>query len=456
MSRRFVNFEGGRIMFRMKRPVKKPYVFILSTVIVLIIILSTFSINNTHSSVTASETTLNTFVSVTPHPSTALTVSQNSSQNRSLTQALASSQASSPLDAWTLSLTPTITPTPEPKNSLTLLAVGDDLVHIQVIESGLKKDGAYNFDHLFSVLKPDFEAADIAIINQETILGGSEFEYSGYPAFNSPTEIGDAIINAGFDVVLHGTNHAMDMGYKGIKNTLDYWKNHPEITVLGINASEEAQNSIPIIEKNGIKLAMLNYTFSLNGYDLPADKPYLVNLLDKVKMKKDIEKAKKSADFVIVFPHWGTEYLTETDDSQKDLAAFFAEEGVDLVIGTHPHVVEPIEWIASKSGHKMLVYYSLGNYVSYQKEAPRMLGGMAKLTLTKTEGKVAISNAGIIPIITHYENKDDYCYGVYKLNDYTKEQASVHGVLELEKESIFTLEGTWNLANRVLEKWIIE
>jgi poly-gamma-glutamate capsule biosynthesis protein CapA/YwtB (metallophosphatase superfamily) len=352
---------------------------------------------------------------------------------------------------------PTITPTLVPAaedNTLTLLAVGDNLIHEQVIESGKKSDGSYNYDHLFTHLKDEISDADISIINQETILGGSDFPYTGYPVFNSPIEIGDAIINAGFDVVLHATNHAMDKGFEGVNNTIHYWEKHKDITMIGLNSSDIQRDTIPVIERNGIKIALLNYTYGLNGYSLPKDKPYLVNMLDKSEIKKDISKAKQVSDFVIVFPHWGTEYVYEPDHNQKDWTSFFAQEGVDLVIGTHPHVVEPIEWIKSDNGHQMLVYYSLGNYVSYQREAPRMLGGMAKITLEKKDSKVYVTENGIVPIVTHYENHHNYEYGVYKLSEYTKEQALKHGVIELEENSIFTLDGTISLANEVLGDWI--
>jgi poly-gamma-glutamate synthesis protein (capsule biosynthesis protein) len=339
------------------------------------------------------------------------------------------------------------------KAELTLLAVGDNLIHRQVIKSGLKKDGSYNFDHLYSTLKPEIEAADIAVINQETILGGDKFPYTGYPVFNSPTEIGDALINAGFDVVLHATNHTLDKGYPGVKNTLEYWSKHPSITVLGINKNQKDKDTVKIVEKNGIKIAMLNYTYGLNGFSMPKDKPFLVNMLDKSEMKKDIKKAKEQADFVIVFPHWGTEYAYEPNNTQEELAQFFAEEGVDLVIGTHPHVLQPVTWIVSDSGHPMLLYYSLGNYVSCQKEAPRMLGGMAQITITKENEVTYISNAGITPIVTHYEFTKDSSYKVYKLDDYTVDKAIRHGILKLQKESSFTVAGTRKLARQILGDW---
>lgn len=342
----------------------------------------------------------------------------------------------------------------EEATTVTLLAVGDNLIHLEVVESGENEDGSYNYDHLYRNVKEDITAADIAIINQETILGGEQFPYSGYPSFNSPTEIGDAIINAGFDIVLHATNHTMDMGYDGVLNTFAFWKEHPQITVLGINETKEDSEQIPIVERNGIKIAMLNYTYGLNGYKVPKDKPYLVNMLEKDRMEEDIKEAEELADFTIVFPHWGSEYVYEATPSQIDLCEFFYDLGVDLVIGAHPHVLEPVEWMETNENHRMLIYYSLGNFMSYQKEAPRMLGGMAKITLTKDNSGTYISDSSITPLVTHYENgSDHYNYGIYKLADYTEELANLHGVTKIAKNGPFTYTGTLDLAKQVLGSW---
>ncbi len=341
------------------------------------------------------------------------------------------------------------------RSSLTLLAVGDNLIHIEVVKSGKQADGSYNYDHLYSNLKEEISAADLAVVNQETILGGEDFRYSGYPNFNSPAQIGDALINAGFDIVLHATNHTMDMGLKGVENTLAYWRSHPEITVLGINESEEASRQIPIIEKNGIKLAMLNYTYGLNGYSMPKNKPYLVNILNKKKMAKDLEQAEALADFTIVFPHWGSEYVYSPTSMQRELTEFYYEHGVDLVIGAHPHVIEPVEWFETDGSHRMLVYYSLGNFMSYQKEAPRMLGAMAKVTITKDGTGTYISDSSVTPIVTHYENGPaDYHYAIYKLEDYTPELALVHGVSGIAKNGAMDYQTILGLAKKVLSPWI--
>lgn len=336
--------------------------------------------------------------------------------------------------------------------SIELVAVGDDLLHDVIIKSSQKSDGSYNFDNLFSGVKEDIQAADIAIINQETILGGKELGYSGYPCFNSPQEVGDAIIRTGFNVVLHATNHSMDRGYKAIKNTIEYWKTHSDILMLGINDSKENQEKIGVIEKNGIKVAILNYTYGLNGIPLPSDKPYLVNLLEKEVMARHIEKAKAIADLVIVTPHWGTEYVHKPDDLQEDLTNFFADQGVDIVIGTHPHVIQPIKWIDSKDNKKMLVYYSLGNFVSCQDKSPRMLGGMAKITIEKTGSAVSISDAGITPLVTHYESSSNWNFTVYKLSDYTSAKANKHGIKR--SNNSFSADMLNGLAMQVFGDWI--
>lgn len=365
-------------------------------------------------------------------------------------QITASSLEASSIPAWSQ----TGSSPSETASQLTLLAVGDNLIHIEVVKSGKQADGSYNYDHLYSNLKEEISAADLAVVNQETILGGKDFPYSGYPNFNSPTQIGDALIGAGFDIVLQATNHTMDMGLKGVENTLAYWKTHPEITVLGINETEDASKQIPIIEKNGIKLAMLNYTYGLNGYSLPKKKPFLVNILDKKKMAGDIALAESLADFTIVFPHWGSEYVYKPTSMQKELTKFYYEHGVDLVIGAHPHVIEPVEWIETDETHRMLVYYSLGNFMSYQKEAPRMLGAMAKVTITKDGSQTYISEAGITPIVTHYENGPaDFHYAIYKLEDYTPELARIHGVSDIAKNGAMDYQTTLELAKEVLGSW---
>lgn len=341
--------------------------------------------------------------------------------------------------------------TTEPEISqLTLAMVGDMLLHMYVQKTGYMPDGSLNYDHIFVNIKDEIKNVDIAIANQEVLLGGLELGLSGYPAFNAAYEFGDALVDAGFNVVLHATNHTLDKGKKGLMNCFNYWNtNHPDIAVLGINESQEAQdNDIYVYEKDGIKVAILNYTYGTNGIPLPKDMPYAVNLIDKAKMEKDIIKANKIADFIVVTPHWGNEYQHHASSYQKDYAEFMAELGVDLVIGTHPHVVQPVEWIEAENGNRMLVYYSIGNYINSTASkgkgvSNRMVGAMAKVTIEKKEGQAYIKEYSAIPLISHKGEGTEMT--VYKLDDYTVELALKNMITTQDKDFSYEyLRVIWN------------
>lgn len=337
--------------------------------------------------------------------------------------------------------------------SVQIVMVGDMLMHDRVIESGLKEDGSYNFDHFFTNVKDTISNADLAIVNQETILGGRELGLSGYPAFNSPYELGDSLVNTGFDVILHATNHTLDKGKKGVLNCMDFWDtNYPDITYLGINKSKEEQDKdIYIYEQNGIKIAILNYTYGTNGINPPSDMPYIVNYLDKEKVVQDLTYAEENADFTIVCPHWGTEYVLTSTDYQRKWANIFMENGADLVIGTHPHVIEPIEMLTDENGNEMLVYYSIGNFIngtSGTKEGTmnRMVGGIADITVSLDKsGNAYIEKYDVIPIVCHIDDKTDYT--VYYLSDYTDELAKENHIIS--QDSAFSLDACNELIKKV-------
>ena len=312
---------------------------------------------------------------------------------------------------------------------VTLLATGDNLIHNTLISAGEQSDGTLNYDSLYANIKPEIEKFDISVIDQETVLGGSAFEYSGYPTFNTPWEVGEAAIRAGFDVFNYATNHTMDMGWGGIENELAFFADNKEAVALGVNANEDDYNKITYYEKNGITFAMLNYTYGTNGIALPDDKPWCVNLLDKDKVTKDLKEAREHADFVIVFPHWGTEYSFEVSDYQEEYTKLFSDMGVDLVIGCHPHVIEPVKWVTNEStGKKMLVYYSLGNFISHQIDLENLLGGMAEVTIEKRDGKTEITSAKFVPVVCHYNRNENgkFAFNVYKLGDYNDDLANTH------------------------------
>ncbi len=336
---------------------------------------------------------------------------------------------------------------------ISLVMVGDVLLHTPVSDSGLMEDGSYNYSHLFKNVKNDIESADIALVNQEVILGGAELGLSGYPAFNGAYEVGDAIVEAGFDVVLHATNHALDKGRKGILNCINYWKNsHPDIGVIGINESQEEQNNIYIKEINGIRIAILNYTYGTNGIALPSDMPYCVNLLDEDKIAKDMEIAKQSSDFIVVCPHWGTEYTHDETNEQKKWAEYFTELGANLIIGTHPHVIEPVKWVESSNGNRALVYYSIGNFINATSDygrgvADRMIGAMANVIIARdADGNIYIKDYSAIPLVT--QMLSGKCQiTTYKLSAYSEELAAQNEIIG--RDSVFSLQYCKKLCDSV-------
>lgn len=318
--------------------------------------------------------------------------------------------------------------TTAPKNGkVTMISVGDNLIHNTVFE-GAENNGAYDFKPFYENIAPVIKAADIATINQETMLGGNAFEYSGYPMFNSPWEVGDACIDAGFDVFTCATNHSLDKGVAGINKEIEYFSNHPEVIQIGVNDSQEKADTITYYEKNNIKFALLSYTYGTNGIPIPEDKPWCVNMLNEEKITKDVTEARQNADVVIVFPHWGIENSHNVSDQQKKYVKLFSDLGVDIVIGCHSHVIQPVEWYTNETtGKKMLVYYSLGNFLSHQIDKDQLCGGMAQITIEKNNNEISITNAKLAPLVCHYKKSGSkYKFGVYMLKDYTAELANSH------------------------------
>ena len=303
---------------------------------------------------------------------------------------------------------------------LVLRMVGDNLIHSQINHKAYSPDtDTYQYEFLYAGIQEELETADIAIINQETIFVADHNNISTYPRFGTPTDMGESLRNVGFDVICCASNHTADKGELGVTDSLAFWEKYPDITICGIYSSQEDKDTIRVVEKNGIKVAILNYTYGLNGLSFPSDKQYLTNMLDsKERIKEEILHAKEIADVVVVSPHMGTEYAFKPNDYQKDWIALFVEAGADVVIGTHPHVLEPCVLIEDT-----VVFYSLGNFVSNQKEIPTILGGMAEIIFEKNGDEVTVSSYQCIPLVTHYT---DTKHMVYKLSDYTEELAREH------------------------------
>lgn len=319
---------------------------------------------------------------------------------------------------------PGVSQAPPAADSLTLVAAGDNLFHNVMIRPS-PKDGTYDFMSFYTPIRSLIAAADLGFINQETLLAGKEFGFSGYPLFNSPQELGVTLISLGFRVISHANNHVMDKGEKAVFATMDFWDMHPEVSYLGIHRSQSSRNRRIILEKNNIKLGFLAYTYGTNGLPVPPDKPYLVSLIDTAVMAKEIDALRPYCDFLIVSMHWGNEYDQNHNAQQERLSAFLAEHRVDLIIGHHPHVLQPVVSLPRNDGGKTLCVYSLGNFISAQEMNPTLLGGLLYLKLKKRQSQVSIEQAGIIPVITHYEQRYTNLR-VYPLYDYTEALSKKH------------------------------
>ncbi|HIR01591.1 MAG TPA: CapA family protein [Candidatus Aveggerthella stercoripullorum] len=308
-----------------------------------------------------------------------------------------------------------------------IMAVGDDLIHKQLYEAARLPEGGYCFDGMFDGVRGLIARADVRVINQETILVAGEAQVSSFPAFGSPVAVGQAAVNAGFNVVTHASNHALDKGLDGIADTLAFWELHEDdVCMLGLHPSAADQERVRIITVDGVKIALVNCTEKLNFRRLPRSARYCVDVMkgfSRRALAERIGRARQEADFVIVFPHWGCEYLYEPIEAQRKWATFFAEAGADLIIGTHPHVVQPVEWVERGDGGRTLCYYSLGNFISCQVGAGTMLGALADVTLERTGDGVRIASHDIMPLVTHTDAAYRH-FVTYPLADYTDEMAA--------------------------------
>lgn len=271
-------------------------------------------------------------------------------------------------------------------NKLSLLMVGDVLIHSSLYKEAMVSAGKtpaeskYDFAYMFKEVKDRLKGYDLKFYNQESIIGGKSLGMSSYPMFNSPDEIGDVMLDMGFNLVALANNHTMDKGEKGVLYSSNYWASKKDVVVAGSYSSEEDRLKSRIGEMNGIKYALLSYTTVTNGLTPPKGKEYLSNIYKPELVKADIERIKDQVDLVIVSMHWGVEYVNTPNQEQKTIANYLSTLGVDIVIGHHPHVIQPIELI-----NETLVFYSLGNFLSGQDKPDRLVGMIGSLDVTITE-----------------------------------------------------------------------
>lgn len=328
----------------------------------------------------------------------------------------------------------------EPKDDLfaraKVIAVGDNIIHEEIFRQAKARSisGGYDFDFVYENLREKISGADAALITQESAVS-QEHGVSAYPLFNAPAEIADELYKLGFTVVNVATNHALDFGEKGLKNTLQLLK-EKGLNPIGAYESKEAAGWLNIQDVNGIKIAWLGFTQALNGHSLPEDAEVSLELAEyETHLNEMITLADRKADIVIVCAHWGNEYETQVTESQRSLAQKLGEWGADIIIGSHPHVLQSVEYLDNSDGSKTLVAYSLGNFVSAMTKPELMLGGLLSFDVVKNidTKEITVENVSVEGVVTHY-GLNTSKIRLYALSDYKDELANSHGIKEKSDE----------------------
>jgi poly-gamma-glutamate synthesis protein (capsule biosynthesis protein) len=296
-------------------------------------------------------------------------------------------------------------------------AIGDILIHDWVYDDARTQSG-YDFKPMFQPVKAMLQKPDLLIANQESIPGGEKLGISSYPAFNSPYEIVDAIMDAGVDLVSTANNHALDKGEKGILSSISYYENK-KLPYVGTFKDVNDHQKLRVQSVNGIKIAVLAYTYGTNGIPVPDGKDYLVNLINKDTILSELKRARQVADLVILNLHWGIEYNRQPNEEQKMLAKLFTDGGADIILGHHPHVLQPVETLHTKDGRDAYVIYSLGNFLSGQMWDYKDIGGMIEFKVSKNilknEKQIKIEDIQFHP--TYVANQNLSQYRVYPLQE---------------------------------------
>ena len=314
---------------------------------------------------------------------------------------------------------------------VSFIGCGDNIIYAGNIKdaraAALPGGRAYNFKPMYAKVADRIAAADIAFINQETVMAGEGYDISYYPMFNSPQELGYDLVELGYDVVNIANNHMLDKGAKGLEKTIDFWKNQ-DVLMIGGYENAEDYDTLRLLEKNGVTFAFLSYTYGTNGLTKAASSGVVIPYINDADIKRQVAAAKQAADVVIVSVHWGIEDVFKPTDEQKRVAKLFADAGVDAVIGHHPHVIQPVEWLTGKDGNRTLCVYSLGNFMAEQAYDYNMVGGMISFDVVQIgSSKPTLENVLFTPTVFHFPS-NFFGNTVYPMEDYTPELAAIHGV----------------------------
>ncbi|MFD2371038.1 CapA family protein [Brevibacillus sp. GCM10020057] len=330
-----------------------------------------------------------------------------------------------------------------PEQRLTLMAVGDIMVHQEQLDAAWNPGTrTYDFHPFFTNVIPLFRQADWVVGNLETTMSGSASGYTGYPMFNTPAELGHTLKDVGFTAVSTANNHSLDRKEPGILQTIRHL-DEAGLLHTGTFASAKEREEPLLLQKDGFTLALLSYTYGTNGIPIPDGKPYLVNLIKPELIKQDIARAReKGADLVAVALHFGVEYQRLPNEAQKKTAELCLQYGADLILGAHPHVVQPYEWktVTLEDGreHKGLIAYSLGNFISAQRWDYKDVGAILKLTLYKgASGEASIESAEMIPTYVHfYREAGKRHYVIYPVPQTLARLKSKEKIPTLTKDAI--------------------
>ena len=334
------------------------------------------------------------------------------------------------------------TPEPVPAQPVKIEAmmIGDILMHDALVQSGAQDDGSYNYDFLYEHIRPYIDAADVRILNQETVMGYPENGFSMTngamgPIMNSPTALADSEARFGFNLILNAHNHVYDQGYEGLAHEMDYWKaNYPTIPIIGVNnpnhaPGDESQNyvdNVYVYEKDGFKIAFLNHTYDTNEHPNYETDGKFCSYMTEEKVRADVQKARDlGVDLIVACPHWGVQYTTEPSDEEWTFSKLYTELGVDLIFGCHPHILQHVEMLRNATGHKTVCYYSLGNYVASLMSPECLIGGVARATFVKEpDGTARVEAASLVPTVicnTYGPNMT-----AFPILDYTWDIASIN------------------------------
>mgnify|MGYP000014396250 CR=1 FL=1 len=316
---------------------------------------------------------------------------------------------------------------------VSLIAFGDNLIHNTIYTSARTGSG-YDFKPILLDVKEYIQNFDIRFINQETILGGTELGLSTYPAFNTPQEMGDALLDAGFNLISLANNHTLDRGERAVINSVNYWNSQDVIHSGSVLDPDESQ--VKIFEKKGIKFAFVAYTYGTNGIPHPDGKTYLANVYSDAKASRDLKYVRDIVDVIIVSMHWGEEYRDYPNEEQIRQARHLSSLGVDIIIGHHPHVIQPVELLENEDGRKTFVMYSLGNFLSDQKGIDRLIGMGVSLDIRKnSEGNVSLENFAA-KLLYRYKNYNDNSFRILFFDDLSESFLKDYARYFSEKEAL--------------------